>query len=181
MLASGSAGAKQRTAGRYIVTAKSPEDLQALKADLSAKGAKVDDSLSAINAVSVDLDGAGAGAVAASSHVASLGKSGIRRLIDPEGAFSATPTLRKTKVADPASSLPGLMWNLDRIESPAANSITDGRKNVIVGVADTGLDFTHSELAKQIVHVEDFTGTENPPICKTFCLRSRMSSWPTVS
>jgi len=168
MLASGSAGAKQRTAGRYIVTAKSPEDLQALKADLSAKGAKVDDSLSAINAVSVDLDGAGAGAVAASSHVASLGKSGIRRLIDPEGAFSATPTLRKTKVADPASSLPGLMWNLDRIESPAANSITDGRKNVIVGVADTGLDFTHSELAKQIVHVEDFTGTENPPICKTF-------------
>jgi lantibiotic leader peptide-processing serine protease len=34
-------------------------------------------------------------------------------------------------------------------------------------VADTGLDFTHSELAPKVKAVVDFTGMEDPPICKT--------------
>ena len=37
-----------------------------------------------------------------------------------------------------------------------------------VGVADTGLDFTHRELRNQVKRVIDFTTLENPPICKTF-------------
>jgi subtilisin family serine protease len=39
---------------------------------------------------------------------------------------------------------------------------------VKVGVADTGLDFTHRELGPRILDVVDFTTTEDPPICKTF-------------
>jgi len=39
---------------------------------------------------------------------------------------------------------------------------------VTVGVADTGLDYTHSELAPKVTGVVDFTTTEDPPICKTF-------------
>jgi subtilisin family serine protease len=37
-----------------------------------------------------------------------------------------------------------------------------------VGVADTGLDYTHSELATQVAEVVDFTANENPAICPTF-------------
>ena len=36
-----------------------------------------------------------------------------------------------------------------------------------MAVADTGLDFTHSELAPKVKQVIDFTGLEDPPICKT--------------
>ena len=38
--------------------------------------------------------------------------------------------------------------------------VTAGDPAVTVGVADTGLDYTHSELAPKVVHVEDFTQTE---------------------
>jgi lantibiotic leader peptide-processing serine protease len=33
---------------------------------------------------------------------------------------------------------------------------------------DTGLDFTHSELAPRILEVVDFTTSEDPPICSTY-------------
>jgi hypothetical protein len=46
--------------------------------------------------------------------------------------------------------------------------MTMGSNAIKVGVADTGLDFTHTELAPQITSVVDFTVNENPPICKTF-------------
>ena len=46
--------------------------------------------------------------------------------------------------------------------------VTAGDPAVTVGVADTGLDYTHSELAPKVSGVVDFTTTEDPPICKTF-------------
>ena len=69
---------------------------------------------------------------------------------------------------DPAFSLRGLMWNIDRIDAPDAWKTTLGRQSVTVGVADTGLDYTHSELDGKVVHVEDFTLADDPPLCKTF-------------
>ena len=81
-----------------------------------------------------------------------------------EAGMNANPTFRRKPVKlDPAFSLPGLMWNLDRIHDPQALQITKGSLDVTVGVADTGLDFTHSELAGKIADVVDFTGTEDPP------------------
>ena len=70
--------------------------------------------------------------------------------------------------ADPAFALPGLMWSIDRIRAPEAWRTTTGSPRVMVGVADTGLDFTHVELAPQVASVVDFTTTEDPPICSTF-------------
>ena len=69
---------------------------------------------------------------------------------------------------DPASSIPGLLWNQQRINMTDAWKVTAGDPAVTVGVADTGLDYTHSELAPKVSAVVDFTGTEDPPICKTF-------------
>ena len=59
------------------------------------------------------------------------------------------------------------MWNVDRIDAPQAWKTTTGSKAVTVGVADTGLDYTNSELATQVAGVVDFTGLEgSPTICE---------------
>ncbi len=170
-IASGTATASpSRSAGRYIVRAKSAGDLEALKSQLRASGAKVEDDLSQINAMAVSLDSSTATALSTSPLVASLGKNGVRSLIDPEGTSTVkAPSLDRRRVApaDPASSLSGLMWNLDRINAQKANAITMG-DGVTVGVADTGLDFTHSEIAGQIVGQEDFTQADNPLLCSYY-------------
>ena len=54
------------------------------------------------------------------------------------------------------------MWNVDRIKAPKAWKTTTGRNTVLVGVADTGLDYTHSELATQVVNVVNLT---DPTLC----------------
>jgi Subtilase family len=79
-------------------------------------------------------------------------------------ATAAAPTV----TPDPAFFLPGLMWNEERVNMAEAFRVSTGRPAVTVGVADTGLDFTHSELAPRITQVVDFTANENPSLCKTF-------------
>jgi subtilisin family serine protease len=69
---------------------------------------------------------------------------------------------------DPAWTYKGLEWTYDRIHLADAWENTTGSSSVLVGVADTGLDYLHSDLAGQVVHVQDFTLTEDPPLCETF-------------
>ena len=47
---------------------------------------------------------------------------------------------------------------------PKGWKTTAGSRSITVGVADTGLDFTHSELALLGQAVIDFTGLEDLPI-----------------
>jgi subtilisin family serine protease len=46
-----------------------------------------------------------------------------------------------------SDSLSGLQWDMDQIHAPAAHSISMGSPNVLVADIDTGLDFTHPDLA----------------------------------
>ena len=46
-----------------------------------------------------------------------------------------------------ASRLPGLQWDMEQINAFAAHDITGGSPDVVVGDLDTGLDFTHPDLA----------------------------------
>ncbi|HSO55642.1 MAG TPA: S8 family serine peptidase [Actinomycetes bacterium] len=68
---------------------------------------------------------------------------------------------------DPAWDYKGLLWDYRRIGLPQGWKTTAGSSKVTVAVADTGLDFTHAELAPKVKAVVDFTGMEDPPICKT--------------
>src|SRR5260221_212420 len=54
--------------------------------------------------------------------------------------------------------------------APTGQVQADRATERLIVVADTGLDFTHSELAPRISSVVDLTVNENPPICKTFFL-----------
>jgi subtilisin family serine protease len=86
----------------------------------------------------------------------------------------------RTPKSDPAMDFPGLMWSFDRIEAPAAWQMSQGEPQVKVGVADTGLDFTHSDLAPRISQVVDFTGSEDPPICTTYFANPFDSKQPPI-
>jgi subtilisin family serine protease len=65
------------------------------------------------------------------------------------------------------------MWNIDRVRAPeewnnAQAGPNTGYPTVYVGVADTGLDYTHAELAGKVSTIADFTYLEEPwLICKT--------------
>ncbi len=47
-------------------------------------------------------------------------------------------------------SLSGLQWDMDQIQAPAARAINGGSPSVLVGDIDTGLDYTHPDLAPNV-------------------------------
>jgi subtilisin family serine protease len=44
----------------------------------------------------------------------------------------------------------GLQWDMTQINTPAANAVTTGSPDVVVGVLDSGISSTHPDLATQI-------------------------------
>ena len=54
-----------------------------------------------------------------------------------------------------SDSLAGLQWDMDQIHAPEAHAISGGSSSVTVGDIDTGLDFTHPDLAPNV----DFTNS----------------------
>src|SRR6266536_3205754 len=69
--------------------------------------------------------------------------------------------------ANVVKDIPQIGTMLVKAPDSVRSSLAAGSPAVTVAVADTGLDFTHSELAPKVKQVVDFTGTEDPPICKT--------------
>jgi lantibiotic leader peptide-processing serine protease len=170
---------------RTMVAAKSASDYGALRAAVVARGDRIVRELRQIGVIVVDTDSAGKQALAANAHAAGVARDRIVQIVPKRmeseffPAARANPLLaarladnqRSGQAAqitpDPASSFPGLMWTLNRIDAPAAWKTTTGAAAVRVGVADTGLDYTHSELAGRVEKVVDFTHTEHPKICKS--------------
>jgi len=160
--------------GRWLVVAKSSADYGSLKADVLAAGGRILRELPDIDTLVV-AGGANVQALAGDSHASAVAADHVEQIAPPEGGtVSRHAPLghgsgggHAKVAADPAFSLPGLMWNVNRVDAPTAWRSTTGSPAVTVGVADTGLDYTHSELASQVVHVEDFTGLEGSPgLCK---------------
>jgi subtilisin family serine protease len=52
--------------------------------------------------------------------------------------------------ATDSDSLSGLQWDMVQIHTPEAHAITGGSPSVVVGDIDTGLDFTHPDLAANV-------------------------------
>lgn len=98
---------------------------------------------------------------------AASGFAGRLRAADPsvEGAAATASfavSLKEDTAADasgPATpptpapgtdSLSGLQWDMDQIHAPEARAISGGSSSVVVGDIDTGLDFTHPDLAPNV-------------------------------
>src|SRR5207249_1445183 len=54
-----------------------------------------------------------------------------------------------TPAAD-SDTLSGLQWDMAQIRTPAAHAVTGGSPSIVVGDIDTGLDFTHPDLAANV-------------------------------
>ncbi len=192
-LAAGLAGSSELSAAtapgrnRYMVVAKSKGEYAALRSDLINSGARIIREMPEIETLVVVMPtGLKARAAAESTtHARGMAQDQVRTLIRPQmekeffnsNEGERRPDVRLAKASsskdssvtpDPAFDLRGLMWNVDRIGAPQTWKKTTGSSSVLVGVADTGLDFTHSELASQIEYIEDLTAGEDSPICETY-------------
>jgi lantibiotic leader peptide-processing serine protease len=66
-----------------------------------------------------------------------------------DNAGSDDPVLPSTP-APGSDSLSGLQWDMDQIQAPQARAINGGSPDVLVGDIDTGLDYTHPDLAANV-------------------------------
>jgi subtilisin family serine protease len=69
------------------------------------------------------------------------------QLSDDLNATDGAESVLNTPVTDSSEPLFGLQWDMVQIHTPEAHAITGGSPSVIVGDLDTGLDFTHPDLA----------------------------------
>ena len=174
-----SAGPKGAS-GRYLVVARSSADYGALRAKAVREGARVLRDLPQAKTLVVSATASARSSLAADRRTVGVARDQVRRLI-PErnkpnlsapGLRSATQLKAKAPAAttaaginpDPAFDYKGLLWDYRRIGLPQGWKTTAGSRAVTVAVSDTGLDFTHSELAPKVTRVVDFTGSEDPPI-----------------
>jgi hypothetical protein len=175
--------APEKASGRYLVRVRSSADYTALRAKAVKEGARVVRDLKQVNTMVVSANSATRSSLAADRRTLGVARSGVRKLtaevgapnLDSPGLRGATRLKAKAPAAtsaaginpDPAFDYKGLLWDYRRIGLPQGWKTSAGSRAVTVGVADTGVDFTHSELASKVKAVVDFTGMEDPPICKT--------------
>jgi lantibiotic leader peptide-processing serine protease len=180
------APAAGRASGRYLVVARSAADLSGLRAKAVREGAKVIHSMPQLNAMAIQGTDSVRRSLAADGRTRGVARDRLQKITPADrNAFNlSAPGLRSaTRVSvgaqataqaaaglnpDPAWDYKGLLWDYRRIGLPQGWRRTAGSSAVTVGVADTGLDFTHQELSSKVKAVVDFTGLEDPPVCKTF-------------
>jgi Subtilase family len=178
-----SAGPKGAS-GRYLVVARSSADYGALRAKAVREGARVLRDLPQANTLVVNAPASARSSLAADRRVLGVARDGRRQLTSERRTPNlSAPGLRGANLLkarapaattaaginpDPAWDYKGLLWDYRRIGLPSGWKTTAGSPKVNVGVADTGLDFTHVELKPKVKRVIDFTGLEDPPVCKTF-------------
>jgi lantibiotic leader peptide-processing serine protease len=172
-------------AGRYLVVARSAGDYGPLRATAVRQGAKVLREIPQIKAMVVSAPETVRSSLAGDRRALGVARDRLQRVSieDPAGTPNLSkpgalggaqvrlPAAAAAKAAginpDPAWDYKGLLWDYRRIGLPEGWKTTAGSSAVTVGVADTGLDFTHAELAPKVKQVVDLTTLEDPPLCKS--------------
>ena len=67
-----------------------------------------------------------------------------------DGAITGEDSALPSTPATDSDSLSGLQWDMVQIHAPEAHAITGGSREVLVGDIDTGLDYTHPDLAANV-------------------------------
>ena len=68
-----------------------------------------------------------------------------------DGVVGDTTTSTDTATPAPGNdTLSSLQWDMDQINAPAARAINGGSPSVTVGDIDTGIDYTHPDLAANV-------------------------------
>jgi subtilisin family serine protease len=138
------AGAAQNFLVLYKGNAVAPSAIAAAGGTLvysyDAIGVAIAKSNSPTFGADVAKDGRVQGAVATAGFATKL-----------EGEVSAAESDPVAGAPAPGSdSLSGLQWDMDQIQAPATRAISGGSSSVVVGDIDTGLDYTHPDLAPNV-------------------------------
>jgi subtilisin family serine protease len=73
------------------------------------------------------------------------------RVDDGAGYLEADDATQVVDIpATDSDSLSGLQWDMRQIHAPEAHEITGGAPSVLVGNIDTGIDYTHPDLAPNV-------------------------------
>jgi lantibiotic leader peptide-processing serine protease len=72
------------------------------------------------------------------------------QLTDDQGVGDQSPADTTGTPAPGDDSLSGLQWDMVQIQAPEARAINGGSPTVVVGDIDTGLDYTHPDLAANV-------------------------------
>ena len=91
----------------------------------------------------LNANGNVAGAVGTSGFATQLDGSVADTASSPLDAIAGIP-------APGSDPLSGLQWDMNQINAPAARAINGGSPSVLVGDIDTGLDYTHPDLAPNV-------------------------------
>ena len=83
------------------------------------------------------------------SGVSSTAAFGVRDVDDRLGSDSAAASTDLVPL-NGTDTLSGLQWDMAQIHAPEAQAINPGSGSVVVGDIDTGLDFTHPDLAANV-------------------------------
>ncbi|MDI9633253.1 MAG: S8 family serine peptidase, partial [Methanolinea sp.] len=64
--------------------------------------------------------------------------------------LSATPNYKISILSSPSDPLYGQQWGLEKIMTPHAWEVTTGMRDLVIAVPDTGIDYTHPDLSRNI-------------------------------
>jgi lantibiotic leader peptide-processing serine protease len=78
---------------------------------------------------------------------------------DPDVSVPAAPT-----PAPGGDNLSGLQWDMDQIHAPDARAINGGSPSVVVGDIDTGIDYTHPDLAPNVDDARSVNCVSGAPV-----------------
>ncbi|MGE5249947.1 MAG: S8 family serine peptidase [Bacteroidota bacterium] len=66
--------------------------------------------------------------------------------------------------ATDSDSLSGLQWDMVQIHTPEAHAVTGGSPSIVVGDIDTGLDYTHPDLAPNVSDANSVNCVSGAPV-----------------
>jgi lantibiotic leader peptide-processing serine protease len=148
-----SSGARAGQTTTYLVVYKGSSVPSDAGASIQKAGGAVMYTYAQIGVVvATSSDASFAANAARDSRVAgAAATAGFGTQLDPAenggAAAGAVQTGTPTPGSDPLS---GLQWDMSQIQAPAARAINGGSRSVVVGDIDTGLDFTHPDLAANV-------------------------------
>jgi subtilisin family serine protease len=97
------------------------------------------------------------GGAAATTHFAT-------RLNDGSNASDGKSPPAPGTPAPGSDSLSGLQWDMDQINAPQARAINGGSPSIIVCDIDTGLDYTHPDLAANVDDANSVNCVSGAPV-----------------